>query len=123
LNLGGFDMKISGLDKVEKIKVNMEGAKNVYKQVPISKDDGSPVFSFRVFTIEPGGHTPFHKHPFEHMNYVIEGNGAIVTESGEELEFKKGDFALVLPDEKHQYKNKSTSKPMLMICAVPKEYE
>jgi len=123
LNLGGFDMKISGLDKVEKIKVNMEGAKNVYKQVPISKDDGSPAFSFRVFTIEPGGHTPFHKHPFEHMNYVIEGNGAIVTESGEELEFKKGDFALILPDEKHQYKNKSTSKPMLMICAVPKEYE
>ena len=116
-------MRISGLDKVEKIKVNMEGAKNAYKQVPISKDDGSPAFSFRVFTIEPGGHTPFHKHPFEHMNYVIEGNGAIVTESGEELEFKKGDFALVLPDEKHQYKNKSASKPMLMICAVPKEYE
>jgi len=116
-------MRISGLDKVKKIKVNMEGAKNVYKQVPISKDDSSPAFSFRVFTIEPSGYTPFHKHPFEHINYVIEGNGAIVTESGEELEFKKGDFTLILPDEKHQYKNKSTSKPMLMICAVPKEYE
>lgn len=120
---GGFSMKISSLDQVEKIKAKMKGVKDVYKQVPISKDDGSPVFCFRVFTIEPNGYTPFHKHPFEHLNYIIEGSGTIVTESGEERELKKGDFALVLPNEKHQYKNKSTSEPMLMICAVPKEYE
>jgi quercetin dioxygenase-like cupin family protein len=43
--------------------------------------------------------------------------------NGEEHEVKKGDFALILPDEKHQYKNKSSSEPMLFICAVPKEYE
>ena len=116
-------MNIRSLDKVEKIKANMEGADKVYKQVPISKDDGSPVFSFRVFTIEPGGHTPFHRHPFEHLNYIIEGSGVVVNESGQEREVKKGDFALVLPDEKHQYKNKSIGEPMIMICAVPKEYE
>jgi len=116
-------MKVTRLDKIEKIKANMEGAKNVYKQIPISKDDGSPIFSFRAFTIEPGGHTPFHNHSFEHINYVIEGNGAIITETGEELVFTKGDFALILPDEKHQYKNKSINKPMIMICAVPKEFE
>ena len=116
-------MNIRSLNKVEKIKANMEGADNVYKQVPISKDDGSPEFSFRVFTIEPGGHTPFHRHPFEHLNYIIEGSGVIVNESGQEREVKKGDFALVLPDEKHQYKNTSVSESMIMICAVPKEYE
>ena len=116
-------MNIRSLDKVEKIKPNMEGAQNIYKQVPISKDDGSPTFSFRVFTIEPGGHTPFHRHPFEHLNYIIEGSGVIVNESGQEREIKKGDFALVLPDEKHQYKNTSPSDSMVMICAVPKEYE
>ena len=116
-------MKISRLDNIEKKKVDMEGAKDVYKQVPISKDDDSPSFCFRVFTIEPGGHTPFHKHPFEHLNYIIDGHGAVVGENGEEREIKKGDFALILPDEKHQYKNKSTSEPMVFICAVPKEYE
>jgi len=116
-------MRISNLDEIEKVKPDMKGAKNIYKQVPISKDDGSPTFSFRVFTLEPGGHTPYHEHPFEHLNYIIEGNGAIVLEGGEEREVKKGDFALVLPGEKHQYKNKSTSEPMLMICAVPKEFE
>jgi hypothetical protein len=36
---------------------------------------------------------------------------------------KKGDFVLVLPDEKHQYKNRSSKTPFMMICAVPKEYE
>ena len=115
-------MKITNLDKTKKIKMQMEGAKDTWKQVPVSKDDGTPVFSLRVFTIEPGGHTPYHTHPFEHVNYIIEGNGAVVTESGEERPVHTGDFVLVLPDEKHQYKNVSDS-PMVMICGVPKEYE
>jgi quercetin dioxygenase-like cupin family protein len=116
-------MKISSLDRIEKIKPNLEGAKEVYKQVPISKQDGSPNFSFRVFTIEPNGHTPFHRHSFEHLNYVIEGHGSLVEESGKEHEVKKGDFALILPDEKHQYKNRSSKDSFIIICAVPKEYE
>jgi hypothetical protein len=52
------DMKIISLEQCPKAKTNMEGAEGVYKQVPISKTDGTPVFSFRVFTIEPGGHIP-----------------------------------------------------------------
>ena len=69
-------MKITNLDKTAKKKMDIEGAKDAWKQVPISKDDGTPVFSLRVFTIEPGGHTPYHTHPFEHVNYIIEGNGS-----------------------------------------------
>ena len=116
-------MKIINIDSVSKVKANMEGAEKVFKQVPISAEDGSPVFSFRVFSIEPNGHTPYHIHPFEHLNYIIEGEGCLVTESGEERMLKKGDFALVLPNEKHQYRNKSNNTTMVMICAVPKEFE
>ena len=116
-------MKITNLNETDKVKLDMEGATKVYKQVPISKNDGSPIYSFRVFTLEPDGHTPYHRHPFEHLNYIIDGKGAAVTESGEELEVKKGDFVLVHPDEKHQYRNKSVSDPFVFICAVPKEYE
>ncbi len=116
-------MKIVHLEKVEKIIPQMEGAAGVCKQVPISKCDGSPSFSFRVFTLDPGGHTPFHRHPYEHMNYVIEGNGTIVAENGEERAIKKGDFALVLPEEKHQYKNTAVNGPLVVICAVPCDYE
>ena len=116
-------MKISNLNKIQKIRATMEGAKEVYKQVPISKQDGSPNFSFRVFTIEPKGHTPYHQHPFEHLNYIIEGHGCLVDESGKEFEVKKGDFVLILPDEKHQYRNMSPKDSFIMICGVPKEYE
>jgi quercetin dioxygenase-like cupin family protein len=116
-------MKISRLDQVEKTKMTLEGARNVQKQVPISAKDGAPLFSFRVFTIAPGGNTPFHAHPFEHANYIIEGQGVVVSEGGAELPVGKGDFALVLPNEKHQYKNTNDHQNLVIICAVPKEYE
>ena len=46
-----------------------------------------------------------------------------MTESGEEKPVQKGDFVLILPDEKHRYKNVSSDSPMVLICGVPKEYE
>jgi len=115
-------MLITRLEKVNKTIPEMPGAEGVLKQVPLSKEGGVPTFSFRVFTIGPGGHTPFHQHPFEHMQYVIEGSGVLVAENREH-EVKKGDFALILPDEKHQIKNTSKTHNLLIICAVPKEYE
>ena len=116
-------MKITSLEKVGKVRMNMEGARDAYKQIPISAADGTPFFSVRVFTIEPGGHTPYHTHAFEHLNYVIQGRGALVAEDGTEHPVKQGDFALVLPNEKHQYRNAADDQPLVMICAVPKEYE
>jgi quercetin dioxygenase-like cupin family protein len=115
-------MKIISLDRVPKNKVQMEGALNAWKQVPLSREDGAPVYAFRVFTVEPGGHTPYHQHPYEHMNYIIEGEGALVNEKSEEQLLKAGDFALVNPNEKHQYRNKG-DQPLVLICGVPKEFE
>jgi quercetin dioxygenase-like cupin family protein len=115
-------MHVIGLDEVEKTIPAMEGAKGIYKQIPLSKKDGAPTFSFRVFTIEPGGQTAFHQHKFEHMNYVMNGEGILVAEDREH-ELKQGDFALILPGEKHQFKNSSEKQNLLIICAVPREYE
>ena len=115
-------MKIISLSQVEKKEVRMEGAHKAWKQLPLGSQDGVPVYSYRVFTVDPGGHTPYHQHPYEHMNYVIEGIGALVNENGEEQPIKAGDFALVDPDEKHQYRNKG-NKPLKLICGVPKEFE
>lgn len=120
---GEVTMKITNLNNTVKTEVTMEGAVKVTKQLPISGGDGSPAFSFRVFTIEPNGHTPYHTHAFEHLNYIIQGEGIVVTESGDEKPVRTGDFVLVLPGEKHQYRNASKSSPFVMICAVPKEYE
>ena len=116
-------MKIIPLSEVEKRRVQMEGAEKAWKQMPLAQSDGVPVYSYRVFSLEPGGFTPYHQHDYEHMNYIIEGEGALVNEAGEERPIKKGDFALVSPNEKHQYRNKSDSTPFVMICGVPKEFE
>jgi quercetin dioxygenase-like cupin family protein len=115
-------MYITRLNRVAKTTSTLEGAEGVHKQIPLSRREGVPTFSFRVFTIEPRGHTPFHQHEFEHMNYVIKGEGTLVGEDrGHEL--REGDFALVLPREKHQFKNSSENQNLTIICAVPKEYE
>ncbi|MBP1749933.1 MAG: cupin 2 protein [Deltaproteobacteria bacterium] len=117
-------MKITDLTKVDKVPMTMEGAKGALKQIPLARADGVPHYSLRVFTIEPDGHTPYHSHPFEHMNYIIDGQGALVDADGTERPVKKGDFALVMPGEVHQYKNTSTDNtPLVMICLVPKDYE
>ena len=116
-------MKVTGLNNVPKVRMNMEGAKDAFKQIPISSADGTPSVSVRVFTIEPEGYTPYHTHPFEHLNYIIQGHGALVADDGTERPVKQGDFVLVLPGEKHQYKNASGDQPLIMIGAVPKEYE
>jgi len=116
-------MKTIRLEDVEKEKIAMEGAEKVFKQVPISKETGSPSFCFRVFTIEPNGHTPYHAHDFEHLNYVINGQGALVDAQGAKHQIKTGEFALVLPNEKHQFRNTSETDPFVIICAVPNEYE
>jgi len=115
-------MHLTNLKKAEKSKMNVDGAAGVSKQIPISKADGTPAYSFRVFTIEPGGHTPHHTHPFEHLNYIIEGRGIALSQNGEH-KIKKGDFILISPGEKHQYRNTSENKPLVLICAVPKEFE
>jgi quercetin dioxygenase-like cupin family protein len=116
-------MKTIPLNKVEKIKVQMDGAVGAWKQVPLSGKDGAPVYAYRVFTVDPEGYTPYHTHNYEHMNYIIEGEGVIVNQDGEERPIKGGDFALILPNEKHQYRNTSKDKPMVMICGVPQQFE
>ncbi len=115
-------MKITNIEKTPATRMNMKGAINVTRQIPISSRDGSPSFAFRVFTIEPGGNTPFHQHHYEHLNYVIQGSGKLKTASGE-YTVTRGDFMLVQPNETHQYVNTDTSTSLVIICGVPVEYE
>jgi hypothetical protein len=34
-------MKVTGLDKVPKVRMNMDGAKDAFKQIPISSADNT----------------------------------------------------------------------------------
>jgi quercetin dioxygenase-like cupin family protein len=99
----------------------MEGVKGALKQVPLGEADGVPNFSVRVFTLEPNGHTPHHSHESEHLNYVLQGEGEIMSDEGPR-KIRAGDYVLVKPQERHQYRN-TGFEPLKFLCMVPKEYE
>jgi quercetin dioxygenase-like cupin family protein len=101
-------------------EVIMEGASKVRKQGLIMKEDGAPGFAMRLFEMEPGGHTPFHTHEWEHVNYILEGEGTLALED-RQVPIKAGDSILVPPGEKHNYRNTGDSI-MKFLCMVPKEY-
>jgi quercetin dioxygenase-like cupin family protein len=114
-------MKITNLKQCPSTAVTMAGAAGATRQVPIGKADGAPNFSIRVFTLAPGGHTPHHQHESEHLNYILEGNGVVM--EGETMRpVSAGDFVLVRPNEKHQYRN-TGDRPLVFMCMVPSLYE
>lgn len=114
-------MKIVSLESCEPMPVNMAGVRDAVKQVPIGKADGAPNFSIRVFTIQPGGYTPHHSHDSEHLNYILEGSGEVL-DGDQARAIQPGDYILVKPHEKHQYRNTGET-PLKFMCMVPKEYE
>ena len=84
-------MKIVKQSEVVKQTVEMEGVKGVQRQLMIGSKDGAPNFSFRIFTIHGNGHTPYHTHEFEHVNYALKGKGYIVDADGNEIfKYEKG---------------------------------
>ena len=104
---------------VEEKEVKMEGVKSTTIRWLISKDDDSPNFAMRMFTMGPGGHTPYHQHDWEHEVFIVEGEGWLVTEKGEEP-MKVGDVILMPANDMHQFKN-SLAGIMRFLCLVPND--
>lgn len=111
---------------VHKVNVNLtpdaqvkeEGANKVTIKWLINDKDGAPTFLMRHFVIEPGGHTPFHIHEWEHEIYVLEGAGKVRYEDREE-NIGPGDAILIPPNRKHQFEAGS-DRQLKFLCMVPK---
>ncbi len=112
-------MKLTHHTNVPLQEVNMDGAEGAKIRVLIGEQESAPNFATRLFEIEEGGHTPYHSHAWEHHNFVVEGQGVLVTEEGE-LPFKAGDVIYVDPYMKHRYKNTSDSV-LKFLCIIPHE--
>ncbi len=93
------------------------GADGVTIRWMLSDADGAPNFALRVFEMEPGGHTPQHRHPWEHEVLVLAGAGSVSSASGE-VSLREGDAVLVEPDEPHQFSNPG-SEVFRFACVVP----
>ncbi|HDN95842.1 MAG: cupin domain-containing protein [Thermoplasmata archaeon] len=110
-------MIVKRCDEVEMEEVKEEGAKNVYIQWLIDEKIGDN-FAMRRFVIKKGGHTPLHRHDWEHEVFVLSGKGALVDENGREHPLEPGKFAYVKPNELHQFKNKG-DEDFIFLCIIP----
>lgn len=79
--------------------------------------DGAPVYALRMIEVAPGGHTPRHSHPYEHENYVVEGEGRVLI-AGEWHALKAGDVAFVPGDVEHMYENVGATT-FKFLCGIP----
>lgn len=102
--------------------MEMEGAHGVTLRMMISRQDGAPNFALRHFTVDVGGHTPRHRHPYEHENYIISGRGTVEAD-GEIRTIRAGDVVLVPPGALHQYVNTHSAEPLVMLCLVPTTFD
>jgi len=103
--------------EVPEKKMDMEGVKGVSMRWLVDKEKGAPNFAMRLFEIEPHGHTPFHSHEWEHINYFVEGEVILRIEE-EERACIPGDYSFVPPNKKHQFRNES-DKPAKFLCLIP----
>ncbi|HOK94973.1 MAG TPA: cupin domain-containing protein [Anaerohalosphaeraceae bacterium] len=115
-------MIIKKMTDVRLQDVTMDGAENVKVRVLFGPADQVPTFAMRLFELGPGGHTPFHSHPFEHEVVVLDGDIAAVDESGPHP-VQMGQVLLVMPNEKHQFINRSGTHPARFLCLVPAAYQ
>ncbi|RJP68710.1 MAG: cupin domain-containing protein [Candidatus Abyssobacteria bacterium SURF_17] len=111
-------MKIADFRNVELREVKDEGAQGVSIRWVISKEDGAEKFYMRVFDVQPGGHTPYHKHPWEHEVFILEGSAVVVSDKGRH-NADAGSVVFLLPEEQHQFRNE-TDRLMRFICLIPK---
>lgn len=110
-------MKLMNYESVPEKKVEMDGAEGCHVRQLVGEKDGAPSFAMRQFTVEPGGHTPRHHHPYEHEVFVLEGEGEVY-EGDTAHPLKKGDVVLVKPDEVHQFRN-TGEEPLKFLCLIP----
>ena len=108
----------SSVSKTPVEPVSMDGADGVTVQWLLRKEHGVPNFEMRRFTVQKAGHTPYHKHDFEHEVYVMSGEG-VLKEEGDEFELHPEDVIYVPAGEMHQFRN-SGDAPFVFMCLIPK---
>ncbi len=79
--------------------------------------DGAPVYALRMIEVAPGGHTPLHSHPYEHENFVVEGQGRVLID-GDYRDVAAGDVIFVPGGMQHTYENTGET-PFKFLCGIP----
>ncbi len=98
-------------------EVGAEGAAGCRMAELITAANGAPTFAMRQFEVDPGGHTPYHAHPWEHEVFVLSGSGSVATEAGPRP-VSAGDALFIPRLEKHAFQN-TGAEPLRFLCLIP----
>ena len=93
----------------------------VTKRVMVGRDEGAKNFVIRHFTLEAGAATPYHTHDFEHELFILEGEGALASEEGDQP-VRPGDAVYVPPNAQHNFRNAGSTN-LCFLCVVPMKGE
>ncbi len=95
-----------------------EGKQQVFKQVLVGPRDGFNGY-LREFTLEPGANSPYHRHDWYHVVYILEGSGVVKIE-GKEQPLKKGSVVHAEAGITHGFFN-TGGEPLRFLCLVPEK--
>ncbi len=110
-------MKLKPIGEHVQNDVDLPGAKRVRMRMLVGPDEGAKIFHMRHFEVAPGGHSPHHKHDYEHEVLILKGKGTVKSEAGDRP-CSPGDVVWVPPNEMHQFQN-AGDEPLEFICLIP----
>jgi len=112
-------MIVSDEQKVSAAVIHSPEVRNVTMKVLIGEKEGWADHVMRVFELGPDGHTPRHRHPWPHINYILDGTGTLFMD-GREHPLQSGGYAYVPAGVEHQFRSAGQGA-FRFICIVPKE--
>ncbi len=112
-------MIVKNVDAVTAETPSMPGVKDTTMKLLIGEGDGAPHFFMRQFRVAPGGHTPLHRHDYEHEVYVVAGTGEV--QGGDRSEpIRAGRVVFVPANETHQFRNPG-AEDLVFLCLIPRQ--
>jgi len=113
------EIKIGRKDDLIAREVDEEHALKTQKRVIFSPAEHWDSHVMRIFTLEEGGQTFRHQHEWPHWVFVLEGEGAVITEE-KSYPLGRGSYVFVPPELRHNFENTGEEKFEFM-CIVPAE--
>ena len=103
--------------EIQETIIEDEGVTNVRRKILIGTADDSENIIMRRFVIYPGGNTPHHVNPHEHVARVEKGKGIVVDGEGKEILINENSSVFIKGGEKHQFRN-PFSEPFCFLCII-----
>jgi len=110
---------IGKIKDVKTIELSGPLVKNASMKALVSPEEGWEDHVMRVVELGIDGYSPKHAHPWQHINYVLEGQGELEID-GVVTPILPGSYAYVPGNALHQFRN-TGQKTFKFICIVPVE--